>query len=336
MSDHAAAPTELERAIASQPGELGRLLGLPIPHDTIERLRQAHRIWLIGTGTSQHAAELGAAMFHETGRAAQAMSSMRFVNWAPPVDAADAVIIISHNAGAETSYASAAYTMGMSAGLRVIAITRRGGGLVEALETVEKERSHTYTVSYTSVLLLLARLAHALGAEAYAPDVLARVPDAVRAAIEDPGTASIPPPERALVLFGEGPASVTAREGALKVREAARVLAEGYDVEFLLHGSAVPLDARDHLVALAPPDTDGLMAAVAGAAEAQGIALTTVIEPADVPPLLAQIPLTVRLQMLALRLALERGMDPDLAIEGAWAAESLWSIGSPGVSRRES
>ena len=330
MSDPAAAPTELERAIASQPGELGRLLGVAIPHDTIERLRQAHRIWLVGTGTSQHAAELGAAMFHDAGRAAHAVSSMRFVNWAPPVDAADAVIVISHNAGAETSYAAAAYTMGMNAGLRVVAITRRGGGLLEALETVEKERSHTYTVSYTAALLLLARLAHALGAEAYAPEVLARVPDAVHAAIAEPDTTSIPQPERALVLFGEGPSGITAREGALKVREAARMLAEGYDVEFLLHGSAVPLDSRDHLVALAPPDTDGLMAAVAAAAETEGVAVTALIEPSDLPPVLAQIPLTVRLQILALRFALERGTDPDLAIERAWADEALWSIGGPG------
>jgi len=329
MSDHAVPPTELERAIASQPEELQRLLSVPIAHDTVERLRQAHRIWLVGTGTSQHAAELGAAMFHDAGRAAHAVPSMRFVNWAPPVDAADAVIVISHNAGAETAYAAAAYTMGMGAGLRVIAVTRRGGGLIEALETVDKERSHTYTVSYTSALLLLARLANALGAPTCAPEVLARLPDAVRAAIADPGTTSIPLPERALVLFGEGPAGVTAREGALKVREAARVLAEGYDVEFLLHGSAVPLDERAHLVALAPPDTDGLMAAVAAAAEAEGIAVTAVIEPSDLPPVLAQIPLTVRLQTLALRFALERGTDPDLAIERSWAAEPLWSIGAP-------
>jgi fructoselysine-6-P-deglycase FrlB-like protein len=72
MSDQR--PTQLERAIASQPEELGRLLRTPLPHDTVERLRQAHRIWLVGTGTSLHAAELGAAMLHDAGRAAYAMS----------------------------------------------------------------------------------------------------------------------------------------------------------------------------------------------------------------------------------------------------------------------
>jgi len=330
MSDQDATATALERAIRSQPDELGRLLGTPIRHETVERVKQAHRIWIVGTGTSQHAAELGAAMLHDAGRAAYAVPSMRFVNWAPPVDPQDAVIIISHNAGAETAYAAAAYTMAMDAGLRVIAVTRRGGRLLEALETVDKEASHTYTVSYTAALLMLARLAGELGAETCRPDTLARVPDAVQAAIGDPGTERIPRPDRLLVLFGEGPAGVTAREGALKIREASRLLAEGYDVEYLLHGSAVPLTRDDHLVALAPPDTHGLVAAVATAAEAEGIPVTTVHESADLPPVVAQIPLTARLQLLALRFALERGQNPDVVIEGAWAADELWALGAPG------
>ncbi len=62
-------------------------------------------------------------------------------------------------------------------------------------------------------------------------------------AIDAPGTESITVPERDLVIAGAGPAAFTAREGALKLREGARVLAEGHDIEYLLHGSAVPLDA---------------------------------------------------------------------------------------------
>jgi glutamine---fructose-6-phosphate transaminase (isomerizing) len=331
MSDEPKPTTALERAIRSQPEELERILEQPIAHDTVERIRQAHRIWLVGTGTSQHAAELAAMMLHDAGRAAQAMSSMRFVNWAPPVEAQDAVIVISHNAGTETSYASAAYTMGMDAGMRVLAITRRGGGLTESIETVDKEQSHTYTVSYTTALLLLARLAYELGAQAYAPEVLARVPDAVREAIAAPGTLDVPQPDRLLLLFGEGPAAVTAREGALKVREASRFVAEGYDVEYLLHGSAVPLRAADRLIALTPPDTNGLTEGVAKAAEASGIAVSRLHEPSDLPPVIAQIPLTVRLQAMALLYAVQRGEDPDLVITDAWAADDLWSIGTPGA-----
>ncbi len=329
MSDVRASTPALESQIASQPIELERLLFQPIPEEAVERLRQAHRIWVVGTGTSQHAAELAAGMLHEAGRAAHAVSAMHFVNWAPPIDRHDGVVLISHNAGAETAYATAAWTIATDAGLRVVPVTRRGGAMPDAVQTVEKETSHTYTVSYTAALLLLARLAHELGADAFDRDALARVPAAVRAAIADPGTDDIAPPERLLVVTGEGPSSVTAREAALKVREAARFPAEGYDVEYLLHGHAVPLGADDRLVVLTPPDTDGLVDGVAEAAAAEGVPVTRVHEPSDLPPLLAQIPLVARLQLLALRFAKERGFDPDVAIERAWADERLWTIGSP-------
>ncbi len=327
MPDDAAA-TAFERAIRSQPDELRRLLDAPLPHDTVQRLKQARRIWLVGTGSSLHAAELGAEMLHDAGRAAHAISSMRFVNWAPPVNPQDGLIVISHNAGADNPYASAAYTMGMAGGLRVIAITRRGGGLTEGLESVEGERSQTHSVAYTSALLLLARLAQSLDAPSCGPEVLARLPDAAQAALDDPRTQDIPRPERALVLAGEGPAAITAREGALKLREAARVLAEGYDVEYLLHGSAVPLGASDRLLAITPPDTDGLTGTVARTAEANGIGVSQLAEAAELPPLIAQIPLTIRLQTLALRWATERQMDPDVVIEGPWTDEGLWRIGT--------
>jgi len=249
--------TALERQIRSQPQELERLATHPPVHEAVERLAQCRRIWLVGTGTSLHAAELGAAMFYEAGRAAQAIPSMHFVNWAPPVDRRDGMVLISHNAGHETAYAAAAYRQAKDAGIRVLALTRQGAGLPDALETVPKEASETYTVSYTAVLLLLARIANALGAESLSADAIARVPGAVADAIENPGIDRIVAPRRLLVLFGEGPASVTAREGALKLREASRFPAEGYDVEYLLHGSAVPLGGDDHLVALSLPTRTG-------------------------------------------------------------------------------
>jgi glucosamine--fructose-6-phosphate aminotransferase (isomerizing) len=266
-------------------------------------------------------------MLYEAGRGAQAIPSMHFVNWAPPVDPRDGMVLISHNAGEETSYAAAAYRQAKDAGLRVLAITREGSELPDAVETVPKETSQTYTVSYTAVLLLLARIANALGAESLSADAISKIPQAVAEAIEDPGVDRILAPTRVLVLFGEGPASVTAREGALKLREASRFPAEGYDVEYLLHGSAVPLGGDDHLVALSPPDTNGLVRAVGDAAEREGVRVTALSEPADLPPLLAQIPLTVRLQILALRFAEARGQNPDRVITGAWDDPGLWAIG---------
>jgi glutamine---fructose-6-phosphate transaminase (isomerizing) len=328
MSSEGQSTTALEQAIRSQPAEIARIVGSTQVHAAIERLHRCHRIWLVGTGTSQHAAELGAAMLNEAGRTAQAVSSMHFVTWAPFVAAQDGVIVISHNAGDETAYAAMTRLQSLEAGCKVVSITRLGRGLPEAVETVPQERSHTYTVSYTGALMVLAKIAAGMGAESIG-ESLEGVADAVSAAIDDPGIDPIAEPRRLLVIAGVGPGSVTAREGALKVREASRFPAEGFDAEYLLHGSAAPLNGDDRVVLVQPPDDQGFLPAFARAAEGAGVPTTMLTEPADLPVLLAQIPLTVRLQLLALRYATARGFDPDLVIDGPWADEELWTIGAP-------
>jgi glucosamine--fructose-6-phosphate aminotransferase (isomerizing) len=69
------------------------------------------------------------------------------------------------------------------------------------------------------------------------------------------------------------------------------------------------------------------------AAEKAGVPVSRIAEPAELPSVLAQIPLTVRLQLLALRIATEGGQDPDRVITGPWADEALWSMGAPATDR---
>ena len=323
--------TNLETQIVSQPDELSRVLTSGTTreqaHAAVQGLQRANRLWLVGTGTSHHAAELGAAMLQDAGRSAVAVSSMRFVVWAPIVGPEDAIVVITHTG--ETAYALAARALATTAGIDVVTITKRGSAFPRSIETCGKETAETYTVSYTTALLALAMMANEMGAESITEESLALVPGAVRGAIEASGIEAIAAPQRELVITGAGPAAITAREGAWKLREGARMLAEGHDAEHLLHGSAVPLDRRDAVVALTSPDPDGFVDAVSAAAASEGIPTYEIQEPAPLPPLLAQIPLTVRLQVLALRFALERGQDPDTVITGNWADEGLWAIGRP-------
>jgi glucosamine--fructose-6-phosphate aminotransferase (isomerizing) len=324
-------PTNLERQIRSQPEELERMLSSgrirQQVHEAAEGLHRAHRIWLVGTGTSHHAAILGAGLLQDAGRAATAMSSMRFVDWAPLIMPEDVIVVITHTG--ETAYALAARALATTAGVHTLTITKRDTGFPHSVETTEKETAETYTVSYTTALLALAMIAQAMGADSITDDELAQVPPAVQAAIDAPATDAVPVPERAFVIAGAGPAAITAAEGALKLREGARVLAEGYDAEFLLHGSAVPLDGRDLILGLVTPDEDGFVSALLASARGEGIPADALAEPAALPPVLAQIPLTARLQMLALRLAVQRGQDPDTVIVGRWADDALWRIGRP-------
>jgi glutamine---fructose-6-phosphate transaminase (isomerizing) len=318
--------TELERAIRAQPEELRRLAGLELPPHA-NRLAAGERLWLVGTGTSLHAAELGAAMMARAGIDARFASSMDFARRAP-LRAGDGVIVISHTG--ETAFARAARARALDLGTETLSLTATGVGWPEAVEVTEKERSETYTRIYTGALAVLALIAGELGAEGLGPEVVVATADAAEGALAAPGLDAVPEPERLLVLAGTGPDAVTAREGALKLREAARLAAEGYDAEYLLHGSAVPLDDRDALLLLGR-DADGLVDELATAAEAKGVSVARVgesrAEPAD--ELMAQIPLTVRLQLLALRRAEQGGHDPDTVITGAWAAEALWSVGAP-------
>lgn len=331
MMSQAAPMTALERQIRSQPDELERVLTSgsikQSVHEISEGLHRAKRIWIVGTGTSQHAAALGAGMLQEAGRLAHAVSSMQFVGWAPIIGPQDAVIVITHTA--ETAYSMAARALAFSGGLQAVMITKEGAGFPEAIETVPKESSETYTVSYTTALLVLAMLAHEMGAESLSADKLALVPGSVRNAIEAPGIDEIATPRRYIAVAGTGQGAVTAREGALKIKEASRFLAEGFDAEYLLHGSAVPLTSDDLLLTVRPPDRDGFLNALAAAAQAEGVPAADITEPAPLPPVLAQIPLTARLQLLALRIAAERGQDPDTVITGAWNDPGLWSLGGP-------
>lgn len=316
--------TELERAIRAQPDELRRLAGLELPAHA-NRLAAGERLWLVGTGTSLHAAELGAAMMARAGIDARFASSMEFAKRSP-LRAGDGVIVLSHTGA--TAYARAARARAFELGAETLSLTSIGVGWAEAVEVTQKERSETYTRSYTGALAVLALIAGELGAEGLAPEAIVAAADAAEGALADPALDGVPEPERLLVIAGAGFAAVTAREGALKLREAARRAAEGYDAEYLLHGSAVPLDERDALV-LVGPDEDGLLHELGKAAEAEGVAVERLGEVAGASDeLMAQIPLTVRLQLLALRRAEQGGHDPDTVITGAWAAEALWNAGA--------
>jgi len=236
-------------------------------------------------------------------------------------------VVISHTG--ETAYAARARAAALAAGVPLVSITGTGRGWPEAIETVPPDESHTYTISYTSALAVLARLAGELGAAGFAAADVARAADAVRQVCAGPD--ELPVPGRALAIAGCGPWGITAREGALKIREAARMLAEGFDTDRLLHGGAVPYTAADGLVLLEPAaDPDGLTAALGAAAVAERVPVTVLAAAGGLPPLLAQIPMTVRLQLAAERYARLRGQDPDAAITGAWDTPELWQMGAPG------
>src|SRR5215470_14078518 len=87
-------------------------------------LAQARRIVLVGTGTSLHAAELGAMMLARAGRDAYAYPAATWARWGNGPRAGDAVCVITHTA--ETAYAARARAGALAAGVPVVSVTGAG------------------------------------------------------------------------------------------------------------------------------------------------------------------------------------------------------------------
>lgn len=237
-------------------------------------LRKARRVYLVGTGTSSHAAVVGEHLLRLVGVDAFGMTNFDFVNYPRSVDANDAVIAISHR-GSKT-YGKRAIALALEAGASVIGLTGQGSamaGPAVLLETAPSEESSTHTASYTANLAALALVARAAGAEGSPgqtalDDGLARLPALLEhlLANEDtvrPAAAALAASGR-LVLAGAGPNAVTAREGALKVKESSFLVAEGFELETILHGGLQAVEAGDVAVIIlaAGPAVQRSLAAV--------------------------------------------------------------------------
>jgi glucosamine--fructose-6-phosphate aminotransferase (isomerizing) len=320
--------TQLRAMIEAQPAALRAVSEFDVS-SAAEALSGAQRLTLIGTGTSFHVAQLGAYLLRTGGVDATAVPSAEMARWRPELDCAEGVVVISHTGS--TAYALAVRDAARNAGASLVTITGPDSGWDEAIMTPTKEQSETYTVSYSAALGVLGLLAHAMAGTGTGPASLRHAAAEIEALIKRPDVLDVPVPDRALAIVGPGPWSVTAREGALKVREAAQLLAEGFDPELLLHGAAVPYGRGDTVVGLQPgADDDALTAGVLAAAADEGAA-TYVLETKDQlsHPFVAQLAATVRLQLLAAHLTEIRGTDPDHAITGAWERNELWAAGAP-------
>src|SRR4029077_4464801 len=106
--------TALLRMIGSPADAIERMGGLDLAGPA-GVLAQARRIVLVGTGTSLHAAELGAMMFTQAGGSAYAPRAAAWARWGAGPRATDALCVITHTA--ETAYAARARADALAAGV---------------------------------------------------------------------------------------------------------------------------------------------------------------------------------------------------------------------------
>jgi glucosamine--fructose-6-phosphate aminotransferase (isomerizing) len=310
------AQPEVLRALAAQPRpELG-----PSPEGIV----------IVARGSSDYAAIFGRYLLEATtgkpvALAAPSLETLYGVK--PSLDGWLAVGISQSGRTPEIRTVLDSYG---GAGARTVAITNdpdsplaRAADCSIALGAGD-EQAVPATKTFTAQLAALAFVAEALGPVSWTDDDWARAPAAVEDVLADFDTA-----ERAaarldgadeLVSLGRGYLMPVALEAALKLREAARLRAEGWSAADFRHGP----------VTVAGADLPVLAVSAAGPAAADVEELArdlatsgaTVLRLADGPdadlpypgdlaePLRA-LPATVRAQQLALAVARRRGVDPD-------------------------
>jgi glucosamine--fructose-6-phosphate aminotransferase (isomerizing) len=287
----------------TQPQELARLLEQPGPAEAAADRLRGRRLLLVGIGTSWHAAQHGAWLLRAAGVEIEPVHAADVAPYGRPIGAEEGVIVLSHTGG--TGYSTQMLARAREAGAETVHVSGIGNG--GELETVAPETSYAYTASHTGALLRLAQIATALGAEL---GPLAEIPERVAAVLDLPGPL-IGVPARLVELIGGGPNGWTAQEGALKIREAAYVAAEGLSSEQFFHGPSVALDEQDTLVVL---DGGGPMAgrteAIAAAVEVTGATVVRFAQ-RELGEALSVFPLTVVVQRIALELSEARGVSPD-------------------------
>lgn len=295
--------SKMRDALMSQPGELARLLAHDAAAAAAADRLAGRRIRLIGIGTSWHAAHHGAWFLREAGIEADALHAADVAPYKRTVDPADGVIVLSHTGS--TGYSMTMLERARAAGAETLHISGIGSG--GEVETVAPEQSYAYTASHTAAMLVLAQIAVRLGAPLGPLD---DIPERVAAVLALPGPL-VTVPNRLVELIGAGPNGWTAQEGALKIREASYVAAEGLSAEQFFHGPSVALDEQDTLVVL---DGGGPMAdrthAIADAVEVTGAKVSRFSE-RELGEALSVFPLTVIVQRIALELSEARGVSPD-------------------------
>jgi glucosamine--fructose-6-phosphate aminotransferase (isomerizing) len=329
------------RTMHRQPDDLRRIAGegWDAARRAAELLAPARRVFLVGIGTSYHAALAGEWLFRGAGVDATAVMSFDFATYPDlyPLRGGDAVVVLAHS-GTKT-FSTRSLERAVAAGATAVSVgslTAEHPGSQLVLRTVERETSAAFTASHTAAMYVLAQVATALaerGGAGVAPalregldalpglvgDVLAREDE-----IEDVARDAA---RRLIYATGAGPNAVTALEAVIKAREAATAQIDALPLEQFLHGPLVTVNRDDFAVVV------NVAGATAGAAErtaeiagvlhrigtplwlvGRGAARAPdarVFELPEVPELLSPILAVVPAQILAQRLAVVRGANPD-------------------------
>ena len=323
----------MEAEMAQQPEVLAALAGRREQLAEVARAVRPdplHGTVLVARGSSDHAAILGRYLLEPATRRPVALAAPSLVTLYDAPPACDGFLVVATSQSGRTPEIATVMSRLAATGGRTLAVTNEPGSPLAraadgALELgAGEERAVPATKTFTAQALAFALLADALGPAGVGPGDWARLPDAVADVLRDPA-----PAQRVAEAIGDAPGLLAvargvllpvALEAALKLKETAQLLAEGYSAADLRHGPTVVVSAGFPVLAFsaagpAADDVAGLVAAlrdrgavVHEVADRRDAALPY---PPGLPEPLAAIVAAVRAQQVALALARLRGLDPD-------------------------
>lgn len=289
-----------------------------------------HGTVLVARGSSDHAAIFGRYLLEPaTGRPVALAAPSLQTLYGAPVDYSGFLVVAVSQSGRTPEIATMVERLA-AAGARTLAVTNEPDSpLAAAADAAVELRAGTEqavpaTKTFTAQALAFAILAEALGPVSWSEDDWARLPAALEAVLADPE-----PAERVAAAIGDAPGLITvargycypmALEAALKLKETAELLAEGYSAADLRHGPTAVVSAGFPVLAMStsgPAASD--IADLVVTLRERGAAVHEIADrpdaelpiPAGLAEPLAAILAVARAQQVALALARQRGLDPD-------------------------
>ncbi len=341
MEQPQAVASALRERVDFQEGRV-QLPGVPL---SLEEIRGLKRVFLIGCGTSLHAAQVGRHLIEQlAGLPAEAESASEFRYRDPYID--KDTLVVSIGQSGETADTVAAMHLVQEKGGRLITLCNVENSQATRLAEytlhlragleIGVASTKTFLASLTTLNLLAAFLGQTRGvldseSARQLVDDLAHCPRLVGEMLAD--TEIYRQLARKLYTFnnflflGRGVNAPIALEGALKMKEISYVHAEGFPAGEMKHGPIALIDRGMATVALAPRDRmydkvvnnvkevkarDGVVVAVATKGDLDlASQVDHILYIPEAPENLTPILATVPLQLLAYHMAEMRGCDVD-------------------------
>jgi glucosamine--fructose-6-phosphate aminotransferase (isomerizing) len=315
--------------------------------DIVNKIQSKHyeMIYITGSGTSYHVGLAGQyALSILTKLAASLIPASEFPLWIPLVITRKTLLIAISQSG-ESSDILAAAKAALDRKMDILAITNTPRSSLTRisqhtlLTLAGEERAVTATKTYVSQLIAISLLSLGLAMQQESgavdlvqlrrklftvPDLIAKVLNLIDIQVRQ--LADIYSNKNFFFLLGSGPNYATALEGALKLKEACNIFAEGFASREFLHGPIQLVDEKTPLLIIVPADEiNGSLSLIESLRKfgAPVIAISdkenklkkvsaeVICVPEGFPKVFSPILYVIPLQLFAYYSSVVRGLNPD-------------------------